>query len=189
MNTSIIQTVNEIKRKAAIIHAQVNQHYDLYDYSYHLNMVAGFAQEYIDFFEPVFHLPIMFGAYFHDSIEDARLTYNDVLKIANTFMCEHDAYIATEIVYALTNEKGRNRAERANDKYYKGIRETPFASYVKLCDRMANMSYSKKTESRMYKIYKEEMPHFMESIISNEQTDHIHMIPNEMRNYITKNFI
>ena len=37
----------------------------------------------------------MFGAYFHDSIEDARLTYNDVHKIALEYMNEDQAIIAT----------------------------------------------------------------------------------------------
>lgn len=63
-------------------------------------------------------LPLIFGAYFHDSIEDARLTYNDVKAIANKYMTSEQSHYATEIVYALTNEKGRNRAERANEKYY-----------------------------------------------------------------------
>ena len=61
-------------------------------------------------------LPVLFGAYFHDSIEDARLTYNDVMKIAKKLMSDEQAFLATEIVYALTNEKGRNRHERANEK-------------------------------------------------------------------------
>ncbi len=31
-------------------------------------------------------LPLFFGAYYHDSIEDARLTYNDAKKIATGLM-------------------------------------------------------------------------------------------------------
>jgi ATP phosphoribosyltransferase regulatory subunit HisZ len=60
---------------------------------------------------------LYFAALFHDSIEDARLTYNDVLSIAKEYMTEGYAKASTEIVYALTNEKGRNRKERANEKY------------------------------------------------------------------------
>ena len=86
---------------------------------------------------------VMFGAWFHDSIEDARLTYNDVRKRARSLgLDEAQAFMAAEIVYALTNEKGRTRAERAGVKYYEGIRAVPYAPMVKLADRMANVRFS-----------------------------------------------
>ena len=113
-------------------------------------------------------LPIFFAAFYHDSIEDARLTYNDVMKIAEEQMDKEQAFLATEIVYALTNEKGRNRAERANEKYYEGIRAVPYAPFVKLADRLANTSYafSKGTADslRMSKVYREELPGFLASL-------------------------
>lgn len=160
--------LTKIKEKAFQLHEEVNQRYGIYSYSKHLNMVGEIAWQYISFYEEKYHLPIMFGAYFHDTIEDARLTYNDVMDIACSYMSEADAYIATEIVYALTNEKGRTRAERANDKYYEGIRNTPFASFVKLCDRFANLKFSKETESKMHKKYISEWEHFINSITNND---------------------
>jgi (p)ppGpp synthase/HD superfamily hydrolase len=69
-----------------------------------------------------------------------------------------------EIVYALTNEKGKTREQRANDKYYKGIKETPYATFVKLCDRMANLEYSKKTSPKMTKVYQKEMSNFIKKV-------------------------
>jgi (p)ppGpp synthase/HD superfamily hydrolase len=65
-----------------------------------------------------------------------------------------------EITYALTNEKGKNRKERANAKYYKGIRETPYATFIKLCDRLANVSYSKSVNSKMIEAYQKEQGGF-----------------------------
>ncbi|WP_298473442.1 hypothetical protein [uncultured Maribacter sp.] len=59
----------------------------------------------------------------HDIIEDARETYIDVLENTNVTIAE--------LAYALTNEKGRTRKERANDAYYRGIQKTPNASFVK----------------------------------------------------------
>ena len=109
-------------------------------------------------------LPVLFGAYFHDSIEDARLTYNDVKKIAEKYMSSEQAFLATEIVYALTNEKGRNRHERANDKYYEGIRNTKYAPLVKACDRLSNYEFAKATKSRMVKMYESEMDEFINHI-------------------------
>jgi (p)ppGpp synthase/HD superfamily hydrolase len=89
----------------------------------------------------------------HDLIEDCRVSYNDVK--------EHLGQEAADIVYAVSNEKGKTRAERANDKYYEGIRNTPGAVFVKLCDRIANVQYSKMTKSRMFEMYKKENINFM----------------------------
>jgi hypothetical protein len=111
---------------------------------------------------------LFFAAYYHDSIEDARLTYNDVTKIAKGFMDESQAYMAAEIVYALTNDKGRTRAERAGEKYYQGIRETPYAPFIKLADRLANISYSSSgnnaANQHMKAVYRNELPHFLDAL-------------------------
>lgn len=76
--------------------------------------------------------------------------------------------MAAEIVYALTNDKGRTRAERAGEQYYQGIRETPYAPFVKLADRRADITYScqghGKANDYMREVYKEELPHFLEAI-------------------------
>ena len=73
---------------------------------------------------------------------------------------------AAEAVYALTNDKGRTRKERAGEAYYAGIRSTRFAPYLKMCDRLANLRYSTLffTRQRMADVYRQEMPHFLESI-------------------------
>ena len=65
-----------------------------------------------------------------------------------------------DIIYAVTNEKGKNRNERANEKYYEGIRSTPGAVFVKLCDRIANVQYSKMMKSRMFEVYGKEQFEF-----------------------------
>ena len=46
-------------------------------------------------------------------------------------MTNEQCITAAEIVYALTNDKGRTRKERAGEHYYAGIRETPYAPFVK----------------------------------------------------------
>ena len=165
------EQIERIRQSAHELHQSVNQTYgDSLPYGYHLDMVVGGIRDFGHLVctkeEDV--LPLFFGGYYHDSIEDARLTYNDVMKIARTQMTEEQALMATEIVYALTNDKGRNRAERAGEKYYQGIRETPYAPFVKLCDRLANITYSCSgvdgSNLRMKEVYKSEMPHFLQSI-------------------------
>jgi hypothetical protein len=163
--------INEIRNDAHALHASVNHAYDrIRPYGFHLDMVVNWVRKYIEevCVSEQDILPIYFAAFYHDSIEDARLSYNDVMRIAKELMNEEQAYLATEIVYALTNEKGRNRAERANEKYFAGIREIPYAPFVKLADRLANTSYafSKGTADslRMSKVYREESPGFLEAL-------------------------
>ena len=163
--------INEIRNDAHALHASVNHAYDrIRPYGFHLDMVVNWVHKYIEevCVSEQDILPIYFAAFYHDSIEDTRLSYNDVMKIAKEVMDEEQAYLATEIVYALTNEKGRNRAERANEKYYAGIREIPYAPFVKLADRLANTSYafSKGTADslRMSKVYREELPGFLQAL-------------------------
>ena len=137
-------TIEEIREHAHMLHDSVNQRYDEnHPYSVHLDMVADLVLKY-------------------------GHTYNDVKKGASLFMNDEQAYQAAEMVYALTNEKGRTRAERSNDRYYAGIRETPYAPFLKLADRLANITYSCSMSNRinnhMKEVYKNELPHFLESI-------------------------
>ena len=163
--------IEQIRQSAHELHRSVNQTYGKgLPYGYHLDMVADAVSRYGYLVcagdDDV--LPLMFGAYYHDSIEDARLTYNDVMRTARELMDDAQALTATEIAYALTNDKGRTRAERAGEKYYQGIRETPYAPFVKLCDRLANITFScsgaEPSNLRMKVVYKQEVPHFLQSI-------------------------
>ena len=163
--------IEKIKLSAHQLHQSVNQLYgEGLPYSYHLDMVVSNVREFghLVCAGPDDVLPLVFGGYFHDSIEDARQTYNDVMHIARMLMTEEQALIGTEIVYARTNDKGRTRAERAGEAYYRGIRQTPYAPFVKLCDRLANITFTCSSEdssnARMKQVYKGEMPHFLESI-------------------------
>lgn len=162
------EELNSIAMRASDIHKSVNQEYDGKPYSYHLFRVSEIMDKY---FPGLGELPeydlykmLYFASMFHDSIEDARLTYNDLLKIASEYMTKGFAKASVEIVYALTNEKGRTRKERANHKYYQGICDCKFAPFIKACDRLANIQYSKDTGSRMFEVYKKEMKDFLSSI-------------------------
>lgn len=178
------EKVAELSIVAGQIHDDVNQKYDDKPYIYHLLLVKDFTIKYLpevcNDVDDV--IPIVFGALFHDTIEDARLTYNDVMKIAKKYMREEQAYTATEIVYALTNEKGRNRHERANDKYYQGIRETKYAPLVKAADRLANYTYAKSVHSRMEKCYQTEMKQFVKDALTSESGEYL--VPLDMINQL-----
>lgn len=177
-----------IRVAAHKVHSDVNQHYDhTLPYGFHLDRVVEYVKKYaapiVESTEEI--MPLIFGAYFHDSIEDARLTYNNVHHLATHLIGPEKATLATEIVYALTNEKGRTRSERANDKYYRGIRSTPYAPLCKFADRLANISYSTGSvashNSAMHHVYALENPHFISMIIKgHDKTDIRLTVPDEM---------
>ena len=178
--------IETIRQSAHDLHQSVNQSYgDNLPYGYHLDMVVEGIRQFGHLVcvreEDV--LPLFFGGYYHDSIEDARLTYNDVMHTARQYLTEEQALMATEIVYALTNDKGRNRSERAGEKYYEGIRTTPYAPFVKLCDRMANITFScsgtDAVNRHMRDVYRQEVPHFL-SFINPHSDDPRLLVPREM---------
>ena len=178
--------INEIRQQAHDLHQSVNQTYgDNLPYGFHLDMVAEGVRDYghLVCASEADVLPLFFGAYFHDCIEDARQSYHDVLGRAKKLFDDDHALMAAEIVYALTNDKGRTRAERAGDRYYEGIRTTPYAPFVKLCDRLANVTYSCSIDGgkfdRMREVYKEEMGKFLMSI-STDSDDPRLKLPEEV---------
>jgi hypothetical protein len=171
--------IREIEKEGCSLHHQTNQEYDEnLPYGFHLKLVASFVTKYgyLVAENEADVLILYAAAYLHDSIEDARLSYNDVSKLIKNLNTkellsdENVKYsietLVPEIVFALTNEKGRSRNERANEIFYKGIRETRLAPFVKMCDRMANIRYGTLfgEKSRMFEIYRQEYPHFIKSI-------------------------
>lgn len=145
-------TLDTLQYKAMVYaisqHASTNHFYNDKPYSFHLQMVCDYALKYIYLVPERDRETVIASCWTHDLIEDCRKTYNDIL--------EQFGIRVAEITYALTNEKGKNRKERANAKYYEGIRNTPGATFVKLCDRLANVKYSKDTGSKMLNAYRME---------------------------------
>ena len=154
-------------------HRETNHMYDKYlPYEFHLRMVAQVAKDFehlldntVDYFTGESlqgwnsHTVVTLrqachkAAWGHDLIEDARQSYNDVKGVLGQE--------AADIVFAVTNETGKTRKERANAKYYEKIRNTKGAIFVKLCDRIANVQYGKLTKSRQVEMYKKELPGFL----------------------------
>jgi (p)ppGpp synthase/HD superfamily hydrolase len=157
--------------------------YDTYlPYEFHLRMVANVGLQYSDLLdadkdyytgEPIVNptqqvslrSACLLACWGHDLIEDCRVSYNDVKDALGQEVAD--------IIYAVSNEKGKTRKERANDKYYEGIRYTPGAVFVKLCDRIANVQYSKMTGSRMFEMYKKENVEFTKALnLRGERVDY-----------------
>lgn len=164
--------VSDFRKIAMKYHSDVNHYYDGYNYILHLDAVEAVHQEFKEEFDvelsftPDVELRdysilgdmiISEACYYHDLIEDTRLTYNNLKEFISS-------NISLEIVYALTNDKGRTREERAGAGYYLNIRQTPGASFVKMCDRIANVRYSRLMGSVMFAKYKSENEKFMKGV-------------------------
>jgi (p)ppGpp synthase/HD superfamily hydrolase len=148
--------IEKSKVYAIKCHRDRNQKYcnDL-PYEYHLQSAVNIGINFIK----ISGIPeedrddVIAGIWCHDVIEDTGQTYNDVKRATNEDVAEY--------AYALTNEKGRTRKDRANDAYYKGIRYYKHATFIKLCDRLANVKFSKdQTDKKMFDMYKKEHKEF-----------------------------
>jgi len=137
-------------------HANTLQSYDDKPYTYHLKMTYDYGCKFAHLLTATECELALSACWCHDVIEDTRQSYNDVAKVCGVEL--------SEIVYALTNEKGRTREERANDQYYLCIRQNEVATFVKLCDRLANVTYSCENNQRIRSAYRNEYAHFKQSI-------------------------
>ncbi len=137
-------------------HASTNHLYDGMPYAVHLGLVASIGGQFIHAIPEADREAVLAACWAHDTIEDTRQTYNDVKNVLGECVAD--------IFFALTNEKGKTRKDRANAKYYRGIRETKYATFVKLCDRIANAHYSRATGSSMFNAYIKENYVFMQEL-------------------------
>lgn len=149
--------LDKSKQFAIQAHRNVNHYYDNKPYDFHLQMVVDVAMENIELIPKEDRENVLAALWSHDTIEDCRLTYNDVKVATNETVAD--------IVYALTTEKGKNRKERAGIKYYFGINAVQHAPFAKYCDRIANVKYSKETGSSMFNVYKKEHDFFCKHIL------------------------
>jgi len=172
-------------------HKDTNHMYDLYlPYEFHLRMVDSVGKEFFhllqkDMFLGTYMTPnqnsrlyditsfvIENACFGHDLIEDVRVTFNNIveaLKNNKIHISNDNAIAIAEIIRAVTNYgRGRDRNERMPDFVYEDIRTTPGATYVKLCDRIANIRYGLLTKSSMTEKYKKEHPHFKTMLYTGE---------------------
>lgn len=139
-------------------HKNTNHFYDTYlPYEFHLRMVVKVCNDFKNLLPSHEHKPIEAACWLHDTIEDCRVNYGEIK--------EKFGQGIAEIVRACTNyTRGRNRLERMPDECYNDLRDINGAIFVKLCDRIANVQYSKMTGSSMFRKYKSEHANFKEKL-------------------------
>ena len=136
-------------------HLDTLHYYDKkYLYSYHLQGVLNVAKRFKHLIDPLDWKTVKGIIQTHDVIEDARETLNDVKD-----SCGKDI---SEGSFGLTNEKGRVRADRSNEKYYREMKQIKNAEFAKLCDVIFNVEMGLRTESSMAAKYKKEFPKLKE---------------------------
>ena len=153
-------------------------------YSFHLMCVEAQVDKFKHLLTPQEYFVAKCGAIGHDLIEDARVTYNDVVtvtknRLKNPFFENRfrETRIA-DVIYACTELRGHNRSERHGKEYLDGIKSDRLGLFVKLCDIAANKTFSSLTHSSMYKKYNKEFPHFKEECFREEFTELFDYIEN-----------
>ena len=198
MNEKVDKWLTPVRDDAAALHAKVNQFYDSSrPYVFHLDMVADqFLQLYKQSLvrggencelDPELVYAILFAIYFHDTIEDCRIHYCDVLGYAKKYLAKKYQEWAADMVFAVTEEKGKTRKDRHNKKYWDGIAQVPYAYCVKMSDMCANAMYSWMTNPKRYDSYADEFKENYSSmadeysdyfsVFSSTAVEHIRMMP------------
>jgi len=148
-------TKGTIKAHAFALEAHGDQMYGKVPYSVHLTYVVMIAMKFIHNIKQELQEGVIQASWTHDTIEDTGKTFNDIVKVFGEFVAE--------IVYAVSNEKGKNRKER-NERTLSGIAKNRLAVFVKLCDKIANTLYSKQDSAGMHAKYSSEFEHFKSAL-------------------------
>lgn len=140
--------LNEHRNKVNDFHNNANCKYDGKDYVFHLDMVVDGIMKY----ETVFlkhddYRVAIIGGYYHDTIEDAQLTFNDIMEASNKAVAR--------LVLDVTDVHEENRLLRHLFTMGKTVKDYR-SIIVKMADMRANGLYSKTNGSSMYKKYVEE---------------------------------
>jgi len=132
-------------------------------YSFHLEMVASQSGKFKKYLPEEFSLynATWNAIWGHDSIEDARMTYNEIKQLFG----ETTAWI----IYLCTENRGRTRDERKNEQWYNELKENDLAVFVKLCDLIANVKFSLLSNSSMFDKYKKEYNQKIRPILFTEK--------------------
>lgn len=140
--------IDSAQRFAMIAHD--GQKYGTHPYSVHLLETYKVAEK--------FNLSeeIKVACFLHDTLEDTDTTY---LELKFRFGIN-----VAELVYSVTDEQGRDRAERKQKTYKKIVKNGMSAVFLKLCDRIANIENAIENNNSFLKMYLIEHESFKDGI-------------------------
>lgn len=146
--------VSKVKNYSFDKHSK--QKYGSQPYNFHLNNVYNYVVKYMDLLDDDNQITLaMCGSFAHDVIEDTEITEEE---IANLF-----GYKFSVIIGELSKKDGLSLED-----YFQNISESKIATFVKICDRLANVSYSFEKGSSILEKYRKEMPLFREKLYKPE---------------------
>lgn len=145
----MLDIVTKAKHYASIKHSG-QMYNDQKPYTWHLDQVVDILIGF-NYSHPV----LLNAAALHDICECTGCSYSDIKK---NFGEE-----VAEIVYLVTDEKGRNRKER-HEKTYPILATNEHAVVVKLADRIANVTAGFSDAKGKVKMYKEEYKYFRDTL-------------------------
>ena len=164
--------VEKAKRYALDEHRFINQTYDGRDYGFHLEIAHAVYQHFahlLDQFDYVSEIATECSVFLHDVLEDSwRVSYN---KLKQDF-----GHKVAEVVYLVSEERGRTRSSRHNHKYLTGVASMTEATFVKLCDNIANVLISCHTESSKFDMYRSEHSNFYDYLYIDEFCDMFNLL-------------
>ena len=187
--------IDKLKLIAFKLHEDAGMLYNGMPYSVHLEMVHSFFVKYKKYIKK-YASDVEIALYFHDAKEDCGITHEHLVSIIGE--------IPAAIVENVSNEDGKNRKEKLTKTLPK-IASTYESIFLKLCDRLANITYSleekKKTiTSNMCNVYIKEYPIFryylkmnswfdemwdeLDAIIGYEDSTHIAIVKNDITTLI-----
>lgn len=135
-----------IEARQVAVRAHGNQVYDgIFPYEKHLDDVVMILRKF-----SIVHPKYLCAGYLHDAIEDGAISYNKIKK--------HFGVEVAEIVYCVTDEIGRNRAEKKRKTLPKTASNED-AIIIKLADRIANICHGGKVD-----MYAKEFDTFYQSL-------------------------
>jgi len=130
------------------IESHGGQLYGEHPYEKHLTDVVQVLQQHSgDFYFPD---RVFAAGWLHDVVEDTSAKLRHVYDLFGDD--------TGELVFAVTNENGRNRKEKTVKTMLKVREGGTLALAVKLADRIANSRFSKANGSPQFEMYKKEYP-------------------------------
>lgn len=133
-------------------HSIRNHRYGPHEYVFHLDATVRVLERF-----GIHDQALIAAGYLHDVLEDCEEVTRE--QIEDLFGLRVGA-----LVWAVTDEPGRNRKERKARTYPK-IAATPGAVTIKLADRIANAEYSAFKDQARYKMYQKEQSEFEAALL------------------------
>jgi (p)ppGpp synthase/HD superfamily hydrolase len=153
--------VEKAKYFSIMEHNRANDYYYGHPYETHLTMVNDYAYKYLYLLDSAYHDNVLAACWCHDLLGSTRVKYQDIAKLLN--------FDSAEIIRAVTSDpRGRTRKERLNGAILKEIQASKEATFVKVCERIANTIYTKIKKKEVYNVYRNEYFDFAEALFRHD---------------------